>query len=1252
MPRVTVSTSLLAIPGALLFVALASSSLVAQSPSDLIRGRVTDDSAHAVAAATVFITRGPDRALKQTTTDSSGVYSLTFEDGTGDYLVAIQAVGYKTARRRVQRQGSERELVADFVLGRDAAALLATVKVTAAKPERATNRITPYSPETGASEKWSDGVEGQLSPTTAGDLNALAGTMPGVTLGPNGPAILGSGGESNLTTLNGMSLGGGSLPRAARTETRVTGATFDPTRGGFSGANIDVRLGAGDRFYQQRNAYFTIDAPSLQFTDAVGTATGARVGTFRGSAGADGELIRQALTYNVALDVSRTGSDPATLLSGDPFTFSLAGVDADSVARLRQAAGALGIPLSGIGIPSSRESSAITWLGRLDDIRDSLKTRTLTTYAGLTTDGAQGYGIRSAPAIGSERKGRTLGVQLQTGDYVGPGRRILTQNRLGWNAVRSENDPYLALPGAQVLVRSAGGATASAGDVTSLSLGGGAGRAGSESRWTVEGANETFWNARGRRHSFKALAWGRIDGLREEGGSDLLGRYSYASIADLEAGRPSSYSRTLVQPPREGSVWNAAGAIAHQYSPSRFFGLLYGARIEGDGFTNAPGRNPALEQALGVRTGVAPARLHVSPRVGFSWTYNRDRDNGNGSSNNSIGKFYRSTSGVVRGGIGEFRDLLRPDILADARASTGLSGGTEALSCVGSGVPMPDWDAFLSSPSALPTTCADGSGPLAERAPSVQLINRGYDVPRSWRASLDWNGNVGSWTFRVGALGSYDLSQPGTLDANFAGTPQFALAGEGDRPVFVAPTAIDPASGAVSAAGSRRSSDYGRVALRTSKLRGYGGQLTFQVAPDMFKFRRVPGQPYVSLAYTLQSARREFLGFDGGTFGDPRVREWGAAASDARHAIILQGGVRPKYAGVFTLFARAQSGLPFTPIVQGDINGDGVGGDRAFIPSLAAGGDATTAAQLRALVADGSDAARRCVESFAGRAATRNGCRGPWTASLNAQWRPPIPRRWGNRLQATVYMQNVLGGVDQLLHGADGLHGWGAPATVDPVLLVPRGFDASTRRFAYDVNPRFADTRVASTLVRNPFRLTIDFSLRLSTDYNLQELRRALEPVRVNKRWERRTADSLAAFYLNNTSDIHRALLSESDSLFLSQQQIAALRRADSSYVSQVRAVFVPLGDYLAQFGDGVATKAALDSVAAARKVYWKLFWQQPEIADSIVTPTQRALMPMLMGMLQVPAKDREHSQWFFGFPIKFRDDRAGAVVGGAKSRS
>lgn len=1216
--------------------ALLPSTSFAQAPvTDIIRGRVTDDSSRAVVEATVFVTRGPDRALQQAKTDSSGRYRVVFENGTGDYLVAVSAPGLKAARRRVQRVGDERELVADFVLSFDMATL-AAVKVTATKPERAYESIDPFNPETGASEKWSDGVEGRVPPSLAGNLSALIGTIPGITLGAGGASLLGSSSESNLTTLNGMSLGVGSLPRAARTETRITGATFDPTRGGFSGTNMDVRLEAGDRNYQQRNAFFTIDAPSLQFTDQIGRLTGARLGSFRGSAGADGELVRQTLTYNVALDVARSSSDPATLASSNATLFQLAGLSSDSVARLLDVSRALNLPFIRSGIPSAHNSTGVTWLGRLDDIRDSLKIRTLTTYLGSTTDGAQGFTTTATPSTASERRVKNAGVQLHLGDYWGEAKHILNQTRLSWNSSRTENSAYLALPEAQVLMRS--GSAGQTGDISSASLGGGGGDDTRDTRWTVEGSNETIWNARGWHHKFKAFAWARSDGLSATGGGDLLGRYTFASIEDFARNRPSSFSRTLNIPNRDGKVWNAAGAFAHQYAPSRYFSLLYGARLEADGFIGTPARNESLEQSLGIRSGLAPSRLHVSPRMGFSWTYNRDKDNGNGMNVSATGRFYRNTSGVIRGGIGEFRDLLRPDLLADASARTGLPGGVLSLNCVGAAAPTPDWSNWLGNPLSVPNECIDGTGPLGESAPYVQLIGRNYDVPRSWRASLDWNGNVGPWTIKLGGLASYDLSQPGAIDANFAAAQRFALGEEGNRPVYVSTASIDAPTASVSAAESRRVSTFGRVNIRTSDLRGYGGQITTQIMPDLFKLRRVRGSPFVSLAYTLQSARREYRGFDGAAFGDPRAREWAPAATDARHMFVLQGGFYTVPSGAVTLFARAQSGLPFSPIVQGDVNGDGRFGDRAFIPSLSSQSDPNTSAQLQRLLASGSEQARACLRTYAGQVAPRNGCRGPWTASLNAQWRPTLPKALSGRVNAIVYLQNVLGGVDQLLHGADNVRGWGSLGNVDPVLLVPRSFDPTAQRFHYDVNPRFADARPATTLARNPFRISIDISLRLSTDYDLQELRRALEPVRVKRAWERRSADSLAAFYLNNTSDIHRALLEESDSLFLSKEQIIALKRVDSVFVVGVRAIFVPLGNYLTRFSDGKATQAALDTVSAARKAYWKLFWLQPEIADSLLTPLQRNLFPMLQQMVETPKRDREHSQWNFGSPVGFRD--------------
>ncbi len=111
--------------------------------ADIVRGRVIDDSARVVVGAAVNITRGPDRLVQSTVTDSSGRYSVRFDPGTGDYLVHVAYAGFRPARRRVERVGSERELVADFTLGRDMA-LLAAVKVNASRPERA----RPTSPAT------------------------------------------------------------------------------------------------------------------------------------------------------------------------------------------------------------------------------------------------------------------------------------------------------------------------------------------------------------------------------------------------------------------------------------------------------------------------------------------------------------------------------------------------------------------------------------------------------------------------------------------------------------------------------------------------------------------------------------------------------------------------------------------------------------------------------------------------------------------------------------------------------------------------------------------------------------------------------------------------------------------------------------------------------------------------------------------------------------------------------------------------
>src|SRR5438552_2163197 len=102
-----------------LFAFGASATAAAQQQlPEVIRGRVTNDSGRAV-IATVVVTRGPDRLTQTTSSDSAGNYRVRFEEGTGDYLVYVASIGLKSARRSIQREGTSRELVANFVLAVD-----------------------------------------------------------------------------------------------------------------------------------------------------------------------------------------------------------------------------------------------------------------------------------------------------------------------------------------------------------------------------------------------------------------------------------------------------------------------------------------------------------------------------------------------------------------------------------------------------------------------------------------------------------------------------------------------------------------------------------------------------------------------------------------------------------------------------------------------------------------------------------------------------------------------------------------------------------------------------------------------------------------------------------------------------------------------------------------------------------------------------------------------------------------------------
>jgi hypothetical protein len=1199
-----VKLPLLALAAALVLPAFAA----AQTRPETIRGRVTSDSGAAIAGATVSATMAPDRSFLQATTDSAGHFTIHFQAGTGDYLIHVSAIGYKTVRRRLTRAPGDTSLTIDVKLV-PAVTQLAAVKVRARK-----ERPNRYDvDDVGADEQKQEGVFAALAPDQEGNLAAIANAIPGASAHGDGLSVLGLGGSQSNTTLNGMAFGGASLPRDARTEVSVATSTYDPSRGGFSGGQTAVQLGSGSP-YLLRNAHLTFDAPPLQARSPLGDRLGQRFTSLNGSIGGSGELVEDRWYYNSALQVSRRSADAASLLSVGDAALTAAGVSPDSAARLVQLLGAQRLPVTASNVPGNAISQTASFVTRIDHAprkpgtRDpNTQTWNVSLFTNIADDQAQALSPLSVPTRGGRHRTLFAGTQLDYSRYFGD---VLSDLRTALSTNRERGTPYLRAPGGNVLVSS----TLPSGDaaLTGLDFGGNGMLDIDRSSWTWETISETRWYARGRPHRIKVTAESRLDGYSQSAPENLLGTFSFPSLAALEAGAPSSFSRTLSAPARTGGEWSGFIALGDYWRVTPSLQILYGARLEGNRFTTSLAENAAVSSAFGASTSQAPNTIHVSPRAGFTWYFGHE-PNGQGFQVSEVAEQSLMPTMMLRGGIGEFRGLLPPSLLAGASAANGLPGGDMQLTCIGAAVPTPQWEDYLSGSASIPTTCANGApSSFSDAAPSVRLFDQSYDAPRSWRANAAWLRTWHGLGVTVDGTYSLNLNQPGTFDLNFAGAPQFTLAGEENRPVFVSPASIVPTTGALSPVEARMDPAFGRVVSNRSDLRSTSRQVTVQVSPQDF------GRLFYSLAYTLGDMRADARGFDGATFGAPTMRERAPGDFDVRHQIIASIGRSLPHGMSVSVYGRFMSGLPYTPRIAGDVNGDGLSNDRAFVFNPDVAGDAALASGMRSLLDAAPSQARDCLVQQLGHPAARNSCRGPWTATLNA--RIGLINRFSftqRRFNANLHLTNPLGGLDQLLHGSDHLQGWGGGSLPDPTLLTVRGFDPAARRFSYEVNPRFGSTRAAQQLARVPFRITLDFTFDLGVPIAKQQAIRLLNPGRRGHAGARLSPDSMTARLKRQVPDVYAVVMQESDSLLITRDQLDSLKAEQLGYRMRIDSLWKATSTTLAAYGDDYDADVAMHLIDDATEQAWLIGRDQIPALKRILSPLQMRLAPWVVSSLE-----------------------------------
>ena len=1174
---------------------------------DVIRGRVTGNDSAVVAGARVTVVSIGGNVRRSTQSDRNGRFTMTFPGGEGDYMVTIAAIGYVARTFEVKRTADQDVLIADARLNRIVQEL-DPVEITAAA--RVNRNDNP--PDVSGTERPI--VTSGLPPDVQGDLAAMAASLPGVMLipGTGGEAdafsVLGLSPDQNNTTLNGMPFNGSSLPRDASISSSLITSPYDVSRGGFSGAQFSVRSRPGNNF-QVRGMSLNLNAPQLQWADRAAQALGQEFTNASISGIASGPIRFNKAFYNVSYQLGRRSNDLRTLLNTDPLGLQTAGIAPDSVVHLLLVLDEAGVPATIGAIPSARNNDQGSVFGSFDfNPPNSLSgsAYNISVNGNWSRQKPLGAGATDLPAYSGEQGRWGGGIQARHSGYF---HNMLTETSVGTNTSSVDASPFLLLPAGRVRVNST--FDDGSNGVTTLSFGGNQGQNSLQRTLAANFMNQLSWFSDNSAHRLKLTTELRYDGNEQEQRNNLLGTFAFASLGDLEAGAPSSFTRQLDVRRRDSRQLVGGLALGDSWRKTRDFQLQYGVRLDGNRFLNQPAFNPQVESAFGTRNDNVPSRIYISPRIGFSWTL------GTAPQIAGFAGAVRGPRAVIRGGVGLFQNTPATSLIGSAVENTGLPSAVQQINCVGIAAPIPDWDLYASNPELIPDRCADGSDGtvFANNAPNVTLFADDYRAPRSARSNLSWSGNILDNRFSANAevTWSLNLNQQSQVDLNFNPTVRFALDDEDGRPVFVETTSIVPGTGSIASRDARVSPLFARVNEIRSDLRSQSSQLRLGLTP----VRTSPFQTLSwNLSYVYSSVRERVRGFTS-TVGNPLDVAWARSALDSRHQISyglgynMWGWVNVNWNGSF------RSGTPFTPTVAGDVNGDGYSNDRAFIFDPAATADPALAAGMQQLLAGVSGRTRDCLKRQLGRLAGRNSCDGPWTSSASLNIRlDPVKFRMPQRAQIQFSLSNPLGAADLVMNGSRGLRGWGQSFTPDQSLLYVRGFDPSTRRYRYEVNQRFGATRPAFNTLRNPVVLTAALRFDVGPTRERQNLMQQLDGGR-RIAGEKLPESLFRSFGKAGIPNAMAQILRQQDTLKLTADQADSIATINRRYTIAIDSIWLPVSKELAGMPNRYDPDEAYGRYIRAREATADLMMKYAPIVKRILTPSQRRkLPPQIMNFL------------------------------------
>ena len=498
------------------------------------------------------------------------------------------------------------------------------------------------------------------------------------------------------------------------------------------------------------------------------------------------------------------------------------------------------------------------------------------------------------------------------------------------------------------------------------------------------------------------------------------GSYTFATLNDLSRGAPSGYEYRypLEGTSPDGVAWRIgqiSAFLQDEWRPSSHVSLSAGVRVDLPFLLDRPRENAAVREAFlplgySLSTSTLPAmRAMISPRVGLSVYPKEDR------------------TVRLRGGIGLFTGRIPYAWFGNLYEGTGLEYGHVKRS---ERVP-----AFVADPARQPSPMTDTN---LSATSEVVVAASDFVLPQELRWTLAFDQDL-PWNLRLSVEGVFsrtingvvfknlNLAQTGTMDAERGGDPRavYGWAFPIGRWQY-----------------SRNDGRFTDVMLMTNATEGTSTFLTMQL-----QRRPGPDGVFASLAYTYADTRDLNSGawdnaYDQWRYNpaaEPNTPRLNYSSFDRTHRLAVAVAVKHDWGGghatTLGLVYTGASGIPFSYVYDGDLNGDGESfNDLFYIPG--------TSTEILLVNEDGgltipTDPGYNELFSFIAhdpylsthrrQIAERNGARTPWTHLLDLRCAHTLPMTGGNTLEVSAELLNVMNLLDP---------SWGQVQTV-PYQVVP-----------------------------------------------------------------------------------------------------------------------------------------------------------------------------------------------------------------------